>query len=95
MARIGGIIETETYQGWKNYPTWAVNLWLTNDEGIYSEMQHITAEFDEDEKSEFAEAIKNYVCEDLCPDLGASFAQDLLGYALEQVDWYEIAEAWE
>ena len=24
-----------SYQGWSNYPTWAVNLWLANDEGLY------------------------------------------------------------
>lgn len=28
------------------------------------------------------------------PDLGASFAADLLGFALDQVDWREIANAW-
>ena len=24
------------YNGWENYETWAVNLWLTNEEGIYN-----------------------------------------------------------
>lgn len=23
------------YNGWTNYPTWAVNLWMANDEGLY------------------------------------------------------------
>lgn len=25
----------DTYQGWKNRETWALNLWLTNDQGLY------------------------------------------------------------
>ena len=25
----------DTYQGWANHATWAVSLWLTNDEGTY------------------------------------------------------------
>jgi hypothetical protein len=32
--------------------------------------------------------------DDLAPDLGASFPADLLGYALGEVDWHEIADAW-
>ncbi len=29
-------IEDTTYNGWTNYETWNVALWLGNDEGMYS-----------------------------------------------------------
>jgi hypothetical protein len=28
--------DTQTYNGWTNYETWCVHLWLTNDEGTYN-----------------------------------------------------------
>jgi hypothetical protein len=99
-------VKDETYNGWANYPTWAVNLWLANDEVLYRQTQEMVALAREDlevrepftreeaERFEVAETIKNFVTDDLAPDLGASFAADLLGYALDCVDWHEIAEAW-
>lgn len=95
------------HNGWANYPTWAVNLWLANDEGLYNETRdmaraaidgdHPTSKYwtvEESRRFNLADAIKAWVTDDLAPDLDASFASDLLGYALDQVDWHEIADSW-
>jgi hypothetical protein len=95
--------EDTTYNGWKNYPTWAVNLWLSNDEGLYGATRHLVettittakrSEWDDAHRVHVADALKSFVRDDLAPDLGASFAADLLGYALDSVNWLEIADAW-
>ena len=106
----------ETYNGWKNYPTWAVNLWLSNDEGLYQQSLEtaklglIRADDDPNvtngiwtqeqaDRFNVADAFKQWVAmteEDeggLVPDL-EGLSADLLGYALDQVDWHEIADAW-
>jgi hypothetical protein len=97
----------ETYNGWKNYPTWAVDLWLSNDERLYRETNERVQEILEDEhptspywtrdesyRFNVADMLKQWVTDELAPDLGATFAADLLGYALGEVDWEEIAEGW-
>lgn len=95
-------MSNEGYNGWKNYETWCVNLWLGNDQGLYEMTLERTEEalaeprliIGTDGRYNVAEALKALVCDDLAPDLGATFAADLLGSALSAVDWYEIAEAW-
>jgi hypothetical protein len=102
--------DADTYNGWSNYPTWAVNLWLQNDEPLYRETLRRVGEAisraddNEDEhpywtkeegrRYSTADVLKEWVEEDLAPDLGATFGADLLGYALDCVDWDEIADAW-
>jgi hypothetical protein len=84
------------YNGWKNYPTWAVNLWLSNDEGLYNTAREMSREAyaPNRSKADVIDVLRDWVRNDLAPDLGASFAADLLGYALDCVDWVEIADAW-
>jgi len=102
--------EDTTYNGWKNYPTWAVNLWLGNEEVLYDRRCELAgmaiADANEDEnviskiwtveqaqRYRLADDLKKWVVDELAPDLGATFAADLLGYALGEVDWHEIAAA--
>ncbi|MDH4038812.1 MAG: hypothetical protein OEV86_15165 [Candidatus Krumholzibacteria bacterium] len=97
------------YNGWANYPTWCVNLWLSNDEGLYeatrelvtepvyllgSESRYVWADEPERHRIAVADRLRDWVTDDLAPDLGASFPADLLGWALAHVDWQEIADAW-
>lgn len=37
-------MSTDTYNGWKNRETWALNLWLTSDEGLYRWALDVAAE---------------------------------------------------
>jgi len=100
-------MERKEYNGWTNYETWAVALWWDNERGSQRLQQEMAAEFvtapkstEEDAISarrvdlcRFAEWIKE-TTEENAPDLGASLYSDLLGAALSEVNWYEIAENW-
>jgi hypothetical protein len=94
-------IAATNYNGWSNYPTWAVNLWLSNDERLYNATRDLVASvvYPENEdriaRVDVAEALRDFV-QDLANQEyeEASFVQDLLGYALAQVAWFEIADAW-
>jgi len=107
---------SQDYNGWTNYPTWCVNLWLSNDEGLYSmTLDAVRDEYDDasnciqvrdeiwtleqarrfntaDRLREMVEEIPFMFGE--CEPLTTGFTADLYGYALGQVDWTEIADAW-
>jgi hypothetical protein len=79
------------YNGWYNYETWLVNLWLTNDEGSYEWLRELCGESDE---YTLSHTLKDEVTsEHMMPALGdCSIQADLLGAALSEVNWYELAE---
>lgn len=86
---------TKEYNGWTNYETWLVKLWMDNDEGSYRTFQDMADEYlktdGEDSPSGLADAIKE-AHNDSLPEL-TGFACDLMNAALSQVNWFEIATA--
>lgn len=100
--------EDRSYNGWSNYETWAVGMFLDGNytgEGTYREVlqlvENVTRERnsagDQGEQPFYAlhvaDALKDYVEQEIHGDQApASLATDLLGTALSEVDWRELAD---
>ncbi|MCE9530873.1 MAG: hypothetical protein K8T89_07085 [Planctomycetes bacterium] len=103
-------IPDTAYQGWKNYETWAVHLYLTGDQDTDKFCIALTRRavataatcvqvvkgnwtVDHARRHLLAESLKEFV--DVRSPLAdeASIYSDLLGCALYEVDWNEIADA--
>ena len=72
--------DDKKYNGWANRATWNVNLWLGNDEQTYTMMKSLNMS----EPAQF---------ENFCGYLWGSETPD--GDKLSDVDWREIADAWD
>lgn len=92
-----------SYNGWKNYETWAVGMFLDGNytgEGTYREVLEVTTNavagsHGQDESYSpvyaVADALEQYVRDEV--ETGeASLASDLLGAALSEVNWRELAD---
>jgi hypothetical protein len=83
--------EEKGYQGWKNYETWNIALWINNDQGLQSIVHDLAREITE--IGELATAIKDMV-EESNPLQGTStLYTDLLQSAIDEADFWEIATA--
>ena len=86
------------YNGWTNYETWNVALWMDNEQYKQELWSSRVRELLEDEE-EYPNAIlqdelKKFV-DDLNPLAGdASMYADLLSAAIDSVNWYEIAQSY-
>ena len=71
----------KTYEGWKNYATWNVSLWLNNEFGIYTG----AVDFMKDYKG-------NHPYKDFCEDSGLSTQQtpDRIRWVSDQLDYDEL-----
>jgi len=85
------------YNGWYNYETWVVNLWMDNDEGSYTYWRETAihaledADNDKDDATSALAQMLESEHEEALPEL-QGFAADLLSAAMSEVNWYEIAE---
>ena len=96
----------EGYQGWANYETWAVALWINNDQVSYQYWWEVVEELREaghprDDSSPSSVTDDDYLRfdladqlkdyhEDVMPELDGVWG-DLLNGALSEVRWDEIA----
>lgn len=94
----------KTYNGWTNYETWAVKLWMDNEQSSYRYWKSTTQEmWDEAEATSYSTREQS-ASRDLADKLKEEFEEnnplaseasvwsDLLGAALCEVNWREIAE---
>lgn len=99
-------MESKRYNGWTNYETWCVKLWLDNEQGSYNWLMDQARELWEEaeptkswtriESATFALAdrLKDQH-EETMADLGMANGVffDLLRAAVSEVNWNEIAKA--
>lgn len=90
VAQVSQTVTTE-YNGWTNRETWLTNLWLNIDMGSYEQLQEICRK--DCEAWEKAEALETQF-QDQLEDMYdyPTFWSDIIGTALDRVDWYEIVK---
>ena len=95
QPKLETIMTKKEYNGWFNYETWLVKLWIDNEEGTQSYWQEQAEEHfrrnGEEDISDLAHMLKEQH-EDVLPELDG-FASDLMNAAMSEVNWHEIAES--
>jgi hypothetical protein len=90
---------SEEYNGWTNRETWAVNLWVTNDQGLMNGVDEAMRDaYDAEGENYRLDEVYRGVMFDLLdgdglPSRETWMMKDDIG-SLWRVNWRELAEAW-
>ena len=96
--------EDKKYNGWTNYETWNLALWIGNEQGDSEYWNERAMEVYRDAEAErsftkaeraalnLADELKNQIEEN--QPVVTGFYADVLSAAISEVNWYEIAEHW-
>ena len=89
------------YNGWTNYETWNVALWIDNEEGSYNhwrEQAREALEAKDNDKDDAISLLSDQLANEIKegnPLAGENnMYSDILSANLSAVDWYEIASNW-
>lgn len=77
-----------SHNGYKNYETWCVGVWLDSDPWEQSVVRELS---EMENKVLAADTLKEYV-ELHNPITETNLFSDLMEHALQKVDWYELVE---
>lgn len=82
------------YNGWTNYETWVVKLWIDNEEDVSTWWleRAEAAESAKELADELEETHRNFFSDEYGAGRAASVYSDLMNSALDEVNWREIAE---
>lgn len=80
------------YNGWTNWETWNLKLWLDNEEPVYNQVLLLANTYPD--QMDFIERLKEFVESIWFPELPAGPMADAVNSYLCTVDWYEITESY-
>lgn len=84
--------DSEGYNGYSNYPTYCACLWLSSMNEDVQRQAYSLANRTDLSGIEKDDAFKDWI-EQSAPDPPASLYSDLLSWAISEINWTEVTEA--
>ena len=92
--KVAKFITDNTYNGWTNWETWVVNVWMDNDPRLYEYVGNMAREeVLKDKESapyKLSKTLRKYF-DEWTPEIEGLYL-DLLNGAMREINWHEIAE---